>query len=416
MEKNRYKDLEDLLYLGFIPCQVRIGDIDFVFKSISDLEYRKTILMSGIKGTPQYTSKFHRNYLYHSLYMINGESVLEKRESYRGEIIDVFKTFPSFIFSKVFKTLDSISLRLNSCVNLVEPYSYENESRYSWISKRNTILNSYQQTGIRGTEELGLNQFQKYWTVLNLREDSKESFEEKYSLIKFLASFTDPKSVRKIDGQDKAKKEEEEKKRERIKITGTEEEKLRYNDPTATREGIITELEKQIRGDKDDHDRAIEDLEKKLRSNMLKQMQELKSMQDDRKKDESIIDEARPISREEMLSRINKTKNTPRVFMRSIDENESKYMEMSNVRTEDVLEESGLTRKGYNSLVDNEMFNGVHKHVPDKDDFKVSEGTYVKDTEGSMSSYLSEQKRLASKIGIDEEDTTNFDFPNLRNR
>lgn len=416
MEKNRYKDLEDLLYLGFIPCQVRIGDIDFVFKSISDLEYRKTVLMSGIKGTPQYTNKFHHNYLYHSLYMVNGESVLDKRDSYHGEIINVFKTFPSFIFSKVFKTLDSLSLRLNNCVNLVEPYSYEHESRYSWISKRNTILNSYQQTGIRGTDELGLNQFQKYWTVLNIREDSKEAFDEKYSLIKFLASFTDPKAVRKIDGQDKAKKEEEEKKRERIKITGTEEENLRYNDPTATREGIITELEKQMRGDKDDHDRAIEDLEKKLRSDMLKQMQELKSMQDERKRDETIIDEARPISREEMLNRISKNKNSPRVFMRSIDENESKYMEMSNVRTEDVLEESGLTRKGYNSLVDNEMFKGTHKHVEEKDDVKVKEGTYVSDTNGSMSSYLSEQKRLASQIGIDDEDTTNFDFPNLRNR
>jgi len=416
MKENRYKDLEDLLYLGFIPYQTRIGDVDFVFKSVSDLEYRKISLMSGVKSSPQYKANFHRNYLFHSILMVNGVSVLEKRESLQTDLIEVLISFPSSLINRVFTILDKLADRLNSCVNQVEPYSYENESRYNWISKRNTILNSYQHTGMRGTEELGLNQFQKYWTVLNLREDEKESFDEKYSLAKFVASFTDPKSVKKIDAQDKARKEEDEKKRERIKIIGTEEEKLRYMDPTSTRDGIITELEKQMRGDKDAHDQAIEAHERRLRANMLKQMSELKEMQESRRKENNFLDEARPITREEMLDRINKNKKAPKVYLKSIDENESKYMEMSNVKTEDVIEEASLTTDGYNRLVNNEMFKGRYKSIDSKDDVKVSEGTYVDDNDGSTSSYMEEQKKLASQIGLEDEEIPNLDFPNLRNR
>jgi len=401
MKKNRYKDLEDLLYIGFIPYQARIGDINFVFKSVSDLEYRKTNLMSGLKEDPRYNTLFHYNYLYHSIYMVNGVSIIEKRDLMYPELMDIFKDYHPSLLKSIFSILDRLTSRLDKCVNLVEPYSYEDASRYAWVSKNKTVLNSFLQTGIRGTEGLGLNQFQKYWNVLNFREDDKDSFEEKYSLAKFIASFTDPKSVKKIEASDKAKKEEESGKRERVKKYGTEEEKNRNYDPTATRDGIISELEKQMRGDKDHHDQVIEAYEKNIRKGMLQQMQELKNMKDSRDQNLGVMEEARPISREEMMERINKTKNSPKMYMKAIDSGESKYMEMSNVKTEDVLDDSGLTTEGYNGLVRDEMFKSVHKEIEEE--------------EGVVSNYLTEQKRLASQAGLDDEES-NFDFPNLRNK
>jgi len=414
MKKNRYKDLEDLLFLGFIPYQARIGDIDFVFKSVSDLEYRKTSLMSGVKDDPLYNSKFHHNYLYHSIFMVNGVSILNTRENDYPEIVSLTKGSPSHLIRMIFDILDNLAERVSACVNLVEPYVYENESRYHWLSKRNTVLNSYEHTGIMGTETLGLNQFQKYWSVLNIREDDKESFEEKYSLAKFLASFTDPKAVRKMEAQDKQKKEEEEKKRERIKIIGTEAEKEKYMDPTASREGIIEELEKQMRGERDDHDKAIEAHERRMRANMLKQMQELKVMKASREKEDDLMEQARPISKEEMWERINKSKNAPKLYMPSIDENESKYFEMSNVRTEDVLRDTGMSEDDYNHMVDDDMFRNHHKKVG-KDSFEVKNGGTAVNADKTSSNYVMEQRRLASQIGMEDEET-NFDFPNLRNR
>ena len=71
MSNERYKDLENLLFKGFIPYKVGIGGVNFVFKSINDLEYEQLQLMSGLEGEPSYNVNFHINYLYFSLYMIS---------------------------------------------------------------------------------------------------------------------------------------------------------------------------------------------------------------------------------------------------------------------------------------------------------------------------------------------------------
>lgn len=406
---DRYKDLEDLLFMGFIPHKARIFGVDFVFKTVSDLEYRKISLMSGVGSNNQYHYRFHQNYLYHSLFMVNGINILENRDEIYSDIIDIFKSFPTILIRKIFDILDTLAARLNKSVNLVEPYSYESISRYSWLSKRNIVLNSHQSTGIKGTGDLGLNQFQKYWSVLNIREDDKESFDDRYSLCKFLASFTDPKSVKKIDAQDKAKKEEEIDKRDRIKLFGTkEEEYLGYADPTATKEGIISELERQMRGDKDDHDKAIENHERKLRANMLQQMQELKKMQEYRKKSMPTLEEARPISKEEMLERMNKSKAANRVYMKATDVQDSKYSEMSNVRSEDILKESGITDSEYENLANDETYGKISKTIIKR--------TFEDDSDNSNVNYEREQKRLAAIMGLDDAESDNMDFPNLRNR
>ena len=44
--KERYRDLEDLLYKGFLSLKVKIHDIDFVFKTIS-VEEHDLILLNG---------------------------------------------------------------------------------------------------------------------------------------------------------------------------------------------------------------------------------------------------------------------------------------------------------------------------------------------------------------------------------
>ena len=400
MENNRYKDLEDLIYMGFIPYQAKIADVNFVFKSISDNEYRKTRLMSGLEKDPRFTTNFHYNYLYHSVYMVNGVNILEKREEIYSDLRKIFESFPSSLLTHIFSILENLTSRLDKSVRLVEPYSYEDSSRYYWNAYKGVALNSYLQTGIKGTEDLGLNQFQRYWKVLNLREDDQDRFEQNYSLAKFSASFSDPKAVKKINASDEAKKVEENSKREQIKKMGTIEEDAATLDPTSTRDGIITELEKQIRGDRDEHDRVIEAYEKNIRTDMLKQMQEIKSIKDKGASNMDMLEEARPITREEMMERINKAKNSPKSYMNAIDSGESKYMEMSNIKTEDVLEQADLTKESYNGLVRDEMFRSIHKEI---------------DEEDTASEYLKEQKKLASQIGMDDEEP-NFDFPNLRNR
>lgn len=403
VKTDKYKDLEDVLYKGFIPLPVKVGELNFVFKSVTDVEYDKVVLMSGLKEPKHlYTHRFHLNFLYHSIYLINGHNFLLSREENYDDFISLIKSFPSKFIYSIFEKLEKLAERQNECTNLTDAYFYENISRYSWMTKKGYLLNDPISTSIAGTENIGLNQFQKYWTVYNLREDQREAFEEKYSLAKFLASFTDSKSVKKVDAADKKRKEEEESKRKRIIEYGNDPEeyaKHHLSGPIDTAEQLVDSLNRQIRGEKDEHDRAIEQYESKLREDMYTQMKSLKTMRDTRAKEASyFVDETRPISAEEMAKRIKNLENKPKIYLSDFESDDrTKYLEMSNVSDKDVIEKNNLMSKDeFNELVSDELFSGKHNRIDSVEE-----------------DYLYQQKKLAESSDFEEEEAN---FPNLRKR
>jgi hypothetical protein len=233
-------------------------------------------------------------------------------------------------------------------------------------------------------ENCGLNDYQKFWISLNIREDQRDKFEDDYQLAKFSASFWDPKAVKKIDNMDKVKREEEQERRKKIKTIGTAYE--RPYDPTSTREGIIEELEKQMQGIKDEHDLAVEEHERRMRLNMLKQMSELKQMQEERKKTFVEMEEARPISHAEMQERIKKIKSRePIAFNMDIkSESRDKFLQMTNIKEDDLEKEI------------------------EKENNVMSEKDVDKE-------YKAQQKKLAYLMGLDDEDNEKNEIPNFPN-
>ena len=386
MSINRYTELEDLIFRGFIPLKVSFGDLNFVFKSVNDLEYKLCKLMSGMESSPMYSSNYHLNYLYLSLYMINGQNILPYREQHYSNIFDNLKLYPTPLISEIFTQLNSLVQKVNVCSGQIEAYSYESTSRYNWASKKNMLLNNCALTGVSGTELLGINELQKYWQVLNIREDQKDNFEEKYNLQKFLASFWDPKHVKKLEDMDKSRKEEELSRRDRIIQLGSDDGEIYCpKDPTSTKAGIIQELEKQMRGEKDEHDLAVEAHERKMRETMHQQIQEMKKMQEERRKNFTNFEEARAISPEEMRERIAKMANKQRVVINTdIDtESQSKFLQMTNIEADNLTGD-----------IENRRINNLDE----------IEKTYIK-----------QQKKLASQLGLENNELdNNFDFPNLR--
>jgi len=400
---DRYRDLENLIYKGFIPYKTKIGSVNFVFKSISDIEYEQVVLRSGLEKDLSYNNLFHINYFFYSLYFINGVNILEKRDNLYEDIFDVIKNFPLLLITKIISQLEHFITKQNNCFNLIEPYSYEEISRYNWLYRQNISLNDYRLTGIKGTENLGLNQFQKYWTILNLRENQKEHWEENYGLAKFLASFTDPKSVRRMEASDKNKREEEKERRERIKARGTPDERKYITDPTDTAEGLVDALNKQMRGEKDAHDLTIENYERELRTGMLRQMQELKRVQDERRKhfQENPIDETRAVTPEEMAERIRKSaeRSKGKLIVKDNSRSSSKFLEMSNITDEEVIKESGLMSKNdYNQIINDDLIRNLREKPSVEEE------------------YLKQQKKLALQYGLEDEDRMAVNFPNLRNK
>jgi hypothetical protein len=402
---KRYLKLEDLLYRGFIAIKVRVGNANFVFKNINHFEYDLVTLKSGLKEDPEYLSNFYSNYLFYSIYMIDGINMLTRREEIYSEYFDLFKSFPSIFFKKIFDDIEILNDDTTKCLKLVEPYSYEQESRYNWEFKKKVPLNSPIQTGILGTDLLGLNQFQSYWTFLNLREDKKENFESNYSLFKFLASFENSKEVKKIDSLDQARREDEKKRRKKIIMQGTDyEENVQYiNRADDGTEAILEELERQIKGtSKDDHDRAIEEYEAGLRKNMLKHMNELRRVREQQmNRVDRISEETRVISPEELAEKMKKfrEKNSKPVYARFVENNEGdKLMQMSNITDDDVIQdEDAITKEDYNKLVDDEVFKSLNA------------GSKYKRKELVTEEYERQQRTLAEKYG-----DGNIDFPNLK--
>ena len=362
MDKKKYFFLEDLLFKGFIPLKVKIDNINFVFKTINEEEYSRINLMSGFEDDPKYKFNYYLSYLWLSTYMINGHNILYQREELYDTLTEFFKSLPTSLLHKLMKALDGLMKKANEQIAIVQSYSYETESRYFWAFKKNQ-LNNKASTGISGSDLLGLNHFQKYWIFLNSIEDLKEDFDIKYGLAKFVASSTNPKGIKKLENLDRLKREEEKKRRERIRLTGTPDEKKYISGPTETAEDLVKELDKQMRGEKDEHDRIIEEYEKTLRDEMLKQQTQLQQVRERYTKDTSELDSVAIISEEEMKKRIKKVR-------------EGKPFQ---VEASDIDEER------------NKKFTQI----------------YTTDTENTE--YGKQQKILAAEAGID-----NLDFPNLR--
>jgi hypothetical protein len=118
--------------------------------------------MSGIKNSPTHDYYYYLNYLFFSIFMIDGKNILKHRENLQYEIIKVFKESPSSFSHAILNRLNLLTERMNTASKLIEAYGYENSSRYSWTIKKKLPLNDSMNTGILGTEVLGLNQFQKH--------------------------------------------------------------------------------------------------------------------------------------------------------------------------------------------------------------------------------------------------------------
>ena len=129
----------------------------------------------------------------------------------------------------------------------------------------------------------------------------------------------------------------------------------------------MDELEKQMRGEKDEHDIVVEEYEKALRSQMLKQMSEFKKMKETRINVEDItMEEARPISTEEMMERLSKARkksNTNNVtYFEGNGEDGNKFLQMSTVTNEQAIKDtSALSPEEFSKLKQDALYTDMFK-------------------------------------------------------
>ena len=142
-----------------------------------------------------------------------------------------------------------------------------------------------------------------------------------------MSSQIDKKSFNRLSASDKRAKREEQVERQRILEGRAVEAK---DIPRDTREGLVRELHKDLRGEKDEHDLFIEEYEKQLKEKSLKRAVELEQVRKQYKERFGSLEEVVSASRhatDEDLEKIERKKFPVVVSKREMPEGNEKLMQ-----------------------------------------------------------------------------------------
>jgi hypothetical protein len=286
------KDVEPLLFRGFLYVPAEINGVNFVFKSLNHHEYERLLLTvnpSGRKGR----SDFYNYFLAFGVLMIDGVNILPDRERWIPEIADTFKQFEDKSKSRVVRNLSEVNRRASRAVLLTDVFAMDPQSRLRWAQYQKLDLTSSAVTGFAGTEALGLNWGQLTWRAINFYEDHHEQIEREWENTKFVAgAFAGSKGLAPINNRDKQRREKERDERlaRRDKLlraaflneslTSTTTKNGAPVQVARTVEELADQLEKDLRGEKDWHDQVVEAQENRVKERYNERMQALEAIQE----------------------------------------------------------------------------------------------------------------------------------------
>lgn len=274
-----YKDVEPILLRGFLTVAATINDVPFVFKSLNHHEFEWLSLVGGSPSTKAYYNLF----LAYGVAFAAGVNTLKNRDAKLSELAEFFGALPRAAQQKVVRHLSEVNRRANRAALLVEPFVMENQSRMRWVQVKGLDLSGTAVTGFEGTASLGLNWGQLTWRALNQFQDLRENAEREWENAKFVASSMAGKGMQKVYSADKRRRQdalaEQLERREKV---------IRFallNEPldTPKRDGTVLvartvteladQLDRDLKGEKDWHDKVIEDHENRVRGDMEQRAQ-----------------------------------------------------------------------------------------------------------------------------------------------
>jgi len=284
-----YSELEKLLYNGFLTSHANVKGFHFVFKTINGsemtlIDYMRVPGPIGLKNKYLYEDYF----IAYSIFMINGENLIDKRPESINRIVKVVSKFTSAEKSLMVKELSKLNNKAVRLYPLVEFYAQESKTRIKWYSLRMGSINEVKYTGIPGTEKLGLNTAQRTFLSVSHVLDRKDQAEQDWVNSKFIAGAFVGKEMNRVHEQDKTRIANEKRELEELKSAAIYA-YLNNKDTTSTKDAdkIITlsdgrrarvvrhlksdtaqelakELSIALSGEMDEHDKIIEEYSRKM--------------------------------------------------------------------------------------------------------------------------------------------------------
>jgi hypothetical protein len=186
------------------------------------------------------------------------------------------------------RTLGEINRRASVAVHVTEAYALEVQSRYRWLQLKGMDLTSVAATGCDGTQRLGMNTAQQVWRAFNNIEDRNEGWEREWEHAKFVGSCFAGKGIQKVYSQDSRRRRQDREDRMTRKdkvlrqwVLGEDVQDGVVKGPGTvmmvprTVEELTTQLEKDIRGEKDWHDKVVEEHEQRVKAAYAQRREQL---------------------------------------------------------------------------------------------------------------------------------------------
>jgi hypothetical protein len=278
-----YRDVEPLLFRGFLSVGAEINDVLFVFKSLNQHEFEMLRLSGGIFGQ-NVPPKFWDIFLAYGVFMVDGVNILSERDRYIPKITAMFAGLSREAKQRVIRHVSEINRRANNAVVLTEAYFTESYSRFRWAQVRGMDLTSTAVTGVYGTERLGMNWAQQAWRALNYYEDRNEEIDRDWENAKFIGSCMVGKGIQKVYAQDveRRRKDHDDRLARKDKILrqvvlGESMSEKAQNQNGAvmisarTADELAEQVQKDLRGEKDWHDEVVEAQERRIKDSMQAQ-------------------------------------------------------------------------------------------------------------------------------------------------
>jgi hypothetical protein len=214
-----WSDLEAYLYQGFLTSSAHILGKTFVFKTVNHHELRYISYLRPLKTAPSETQSLHRSALIsHSVFMVDGENLLPDRHRKTARLLRVVSKLPAAAQDSIVESLAALNEKAARLRPLVEVFVHESRSRFRWMHSSGSPVHAPLNTGVHGTDEIGMNYCQQSWTALNRLLDVKEQMERDWTNAKFVGSCFAGKGVRSVDEKDKARAAREKAELEELKV------------------------------------------------------------------------------------------------------------------------------------------------------------------------------------------------------
>lgn len=282
-----YRDVEPLLFRGFLTLSAEINGVHFVFKSLNQHEMDLLRLMQpSDRGSPSFWNLF----LAYGVLMVDGVNVLPERDRWIPKIADTFKNFQPTVRNRIVRHISEINRRASNAVTLTECYAMEKYSRYRWYQLQSMDLTSMSVTGVPGTDRLGLNWAQLVWVALNRIEDLNDRQEQEWEHAKFIGSCFAGKGISKVYQQDADRRRKSKEERlarkdkllRQILLGEKPEDVAKANGAVMltarTVEELTDQLQRDLRGEKDWHDLVVDAEEQRIKDSVNQRRQQLEEL------------------------------------------------------------------------------------------------------------------------------------------